>query len=501
MQGIGSASQPETSSIVFEIVDKSDVPIAGVDVNFSLSSTLGGVSLSLDSGVTDAQGQVQTTLNAGTVNTTVVVIASLVVEAGDDIESTSTPIAIHSGLPDQDSFSISATILNPRGLNHEGITSKISIRVSDEFNNPVPDGTLVSFVASGGSVEGSCAVKAGACSVNWVAQDPRPSDGLVYILARSTGQESFVDVNSNGRFDLVDTNNDGVLDGSEEIVQQLDSEAFLDTNSNGEWDSGEFFSDFDNDGFFTKKSEGKYQGVVCSEEAKTAGHCESLVEVRETMTLCMASDTVSINGSEMPALEKVGAKGFVTVVLEDSNGLTPASGTIVRASISGNIRINTGGAPKIPNACSTDGYAFSVNVERTGVDKGSISIVVTQVDGQEVSQTIEMDSLCETSDAVVIANSAVPTLASVNAQSTISFTLTGAVGLTPAQGTAIVTDANGGVEIVAGGFPIFPNECKKNGYSFPLAIKRNSTDAGSITVGVTQVDGTTISKTIDIPEL
>jgi len=382
--GIGSSELPETSDVTFEVVDKNGLVIPGLEVSFSLSSTIGGVELSLDNAVTDEEGLVRTTLNAGSVNTTVRVIASLVSE-GVSISTTSNPIAMHSGLPDQDSFSVAASILNPRAAQFVGFVSEITSSVADEFNNPVPNGTSVSFVTDGGRIEGSCFVEDGACSVDWTGQNPHPNSGYARILARSTGQESFVDTNGNGMYDLGET-----------ISEPLTTEAYLDENRNGQYDVGEFFSDFDNDGVFTVKTDGKYQGASCSDAARADGHCATLVEVRREHNLCMATDHVLFspapNTPDLPAVDDI-KPVFVTIT--DGFSHTPASGTTISISADGDVAIKSGGTQVVPNECSETGVSFSFEVERTGLGSGTISIDVTQVDGVIASYPIRLDALPE----------------------------------------------------------------------------------------------------------
>lgn len=209
LKEVGSQTRPEASSLSFQVLDKNDNPLENTAVTFELSSTLGGISLSQASAVTNAGGIAKTILKAGTVNTTVRVIARVTASNGQIIETTSSPIAVNSGLPDEDSFSLSIETFNPRGFDFDGTSVSINIRAADVFNNLVPDGTNVAFVTTGGSIEGACTTSSGVCSVKWVSQSPRPknignglNDGVITILARSTGVEAFTDANGNGVYDV-----------------------------------------------------------------------------------------------------------------------------------------------------------------------------------------------------------------------------------------------------------------------------------------------------------
>lgn len=78
--------------------------------------------------------------------------------------------------------------------------------LADRQGNPVPDGTAVNFVTEGGvMIPPTCVTGAvpgdSQCTVNIRSQNPRPTDGLVSILAYSAGEEDFVDANFNNLFD------------------------------------------------------------------------------------------------------------------------------------------------------------------------------------------------------------------------------------------------------------------------------------------------------------
>src|SRR5260221_11028009 len=83
----------------------------------------------------------------------------------------------------------------------------VTARLSDRFQNPVPDGTAVTFHSLGGKIGAQCTtattpMESGVCSVNITSQAYRPVDGRVPILAMAIGEESFTDANGNGAFDV-----------------------------------------------------------------------------------------------------------------------------------------------------------------------------------------------------------------------------------------------------------------------------------------------------------
>jgi hypothetical protein len=131
--------------------------------------------------------------------------------------------------------------------------------MADHFNNPVPDGTVVNFTANGGSVGSTCSTIAGACSSTLTSQAPRPVNGRVTVLAYAVGEESFIDLNSNGVADLLPFNEMRDVNGRSSDL----GEAFRDDNENGVYDpASEPYIDFNLNGVFDGP-DGKFSGVLC----------------------------------------------------------------------------------------------------------------------------------------------------------------------------------------------------------------------------------------------
>lgn len=400
LKGSGSSSNPEVTTVSFSLKDATGEPMAGETISYALSTSVGGITLANSSSVTDLDGNTSVQLNAGGVNISVAVVATVEItdDAGAVISTTTTtsdPIAILGGVPDQDSFSLSVETFNPRGYNIDGTVSRMTIRAADRFNNQARDGTQISFITDGGSIVGSCELSGGSCSVNWVSQDPKPADGLVRILARTTGEESFTDLNSDGKFDL-----------GEPIGEELD-EAFLDSDRDGVRDAGEFFSDFNNNQTFDLKAAGihagKFQGANCSTAAEAAGHCQTLVDVRDSATICMSTDAVNITASTTPGgaesrdIDISGGTTNIYVAISDANGLTPANGTSVSVSVEDG-EIVTGNTIVIPNQC-VDGsgvpipFISTIQVkpdEDTATTFGTLKVLVTRADGVVESYTVNL---------------------------------------------------------------------------------------------------------------
>ncbi len=219
LKGTGGAGRQESSTVIFRVLDKNGNPVSGQSVDFALTTSVGGLTRNPVSSTTGADGTVSTVVAAGTVNTPVRVTASL---TGTTISSLSDQLVVSTGVPDQNSFSLSTAVFNVEGMSHDGceapVGSTVRVSLADHFNNPAPDGTAVSFTAEGGTVDASCltglvsttltdgtVIKQkgvpGQCSVRFCAASPRPADGRITILAYALGEESFADTNGNNLFE------------------------------------------------------------------------------------------------------------------------------------------------------------------------------------------------------------------------------------------------------------------------------------------------------------
>jgi len=349
LKGTGGQGRQETSVVTFKVLDTSGNPLAGKVVNFVLSTTVGGITLSQTSGTSDALGIAATTVSSGTVSTPVRVIATTQGVAATLLQTLSDVLTISTGIPDQDSVSLSATKLNIEGLSVDGITSILTMRLSDHFNNPVPDGTAVTFITEGGQIVGSCKTTLGACSSTLTSSNPRPANGRVTVLAFAVGNESFTDTNSNGLADSFPSplflNEMLDLNGNSTDL----AETFLNTNdlvTPAVHDAGEFFVDFNADGNFTPGN-GKYNGLLCNNNPLdlnfVAGFCAASpnVHVRASKVIVFSSGaafipipiaitTVPVN----PLGLDLGGATAAPVISSDCN--TPASVTFTVKDVNGN---------------------------------------------------------------------------------------------------------------------------------------------------------------------
>ena len=383
----------ETSVVRFQVVGSSGAPIKNVDVDFVLSSEVGGLKLKNITEKTNKNGHASTTVQAGSIPTSVRVTATA---RSTNISTTSNQLIVSTGIPDQDSMSLAATDTHPVGWNIQGVESTLTIRLADAFNNPPPINTAVAFTTEGGSIASNCTTNAeGACSVKWVSQNPRPtrnsSDdsverrlcvtpagsviagqaalnacileraGRVTVLATAIGNESFIDGDGTGYYekggkDIFRVAADGgnctpnvpalsgeTPAGSGTIPCDDLSEAYLDKNENGSHDDDEEFIDFTSilpqlpsnkpDGFYSAGNN-IYYGVLCSASSKAAGECSAeQITIRRNLTLIMTSQYLMKRPDDLDPRNNV----FPFVSTQLSLGTKPAtdSTSFILADING----------------------------------------------------------------------------------------------------------------------------------------------------------------------
>ncbi|MEZ9594108.1 hypothetical protein AB4298_05660 [Shewanella sp. 10N.261.52.F9] len=328
----------ESSVVQFKVLDTNSNPVSNQSVSFALNTEVGGISLDPATATTNNQGVAQTVVRTGTVATSVRVTAT-VDGSSPVISSQSSELVISTGIPDQDSFSLSATVLNAEGWDVDGTEVTVTARLADAFNNPVPDGTTISFTTEGGAIEDACQTSKGACSVVWTSQQARPEGyqlingaglmvddpsaelsfdsalsiygnhygqkygGRATITATAIGEESFPDLNGNGRFDASEVEAFKTQTDVSGMSFDLD-DVFNDYNEDGRFNpqqangqlGGELeeLVDFNSNGVFDLK-DGKYNGVLCSDPVHDAcadGITDSKsLYVRGSLVIVMSGST------------------------------------------------------------------------------------------------------------------------------------------------------------------------------------------------------------------
>src|SRR5712692_9419341 len=363
LKGTGGAGRQESSQVIFKVVDTGGNPIGGKTVTFSLSTAVGGITLTNTTAISDAiTGQAVVTVNSGTISTPVRVLASTAgAVAGTTLTTQSDQLTITTGIPDQDSFSLARTILNIEGLEFDGVTTVFTARLADHFSNPVPDGTTVNFQAEGGSIGngplGACNTVNGACSATMTSQNFRPLNGRVTVLAFAIGEESFTDIDGDGLASLVNRFN-----GTNEMVDANGAstdtgEAFLDNNENGVRDAIgastalEEYEDFNLNGLFDAP-DGKYNGVLCNDTTGTSspGTCSAQrsIHVFRNLPIVFSGShpvfqvTDPATGSAKTSIDTTACNTTIVstdITITDVNGnLMPAGTTVDFTTTNGTIK-------------------------------------------------------------------------------------------------------------------------------------------------------------------
>jgi hypothetical protein len=434
LKGTGGEGRQESSIVDFQVLDTTGTPVQGADVAFSLSTELGGLSLTNDSATTNASGVATAIVLAGNVSTAVRVTATIVVD-GQERSTVSDKLVVSTGLPDQNSLSLSVSTFNPGGGDIDGIITTLNVRMADKFNNPVPNGTAAFFTTEYGVIEDSCETTDGVCSVTWSSQQPRQPliynnfNGQDYISTiskrtcarvnppamgvhcyvggqgtaddstavgfgrilgrRSTvmvstiGEESFVDANGNGLYDVGESHQDlgeAYLDNNESRpsgnwLTGFDGESFCVpsdlTQVGRDCASGleETFVDFNVDGIYTGGN-GIYNGSLCPEELAnlpTPACSRDLLTVRDDLVVVMTSSSgqgiTVLDGGLVEVKQNSGVTvptgkgmaGFAAVVADSFNNMPPAGSTVTVTAGDG-CRVGVVNTFEVPNSSGTGAY-------------------------------------------------------------------------------------------------------------------------------------------------
>jgi hypothetical protein len=301
LQGTGGQNNQTVSTLVFEVLGGLGNPLSQQDVNFSLNTATGGLSLSPEKGITNSQGQVSTRVTSGNVPTSIRVTAEVVTDSDISVLTQSDLLAVNTGLPDQNSFTLSADNLNPEANNISGQTVNIIVRLADTFNNPVPDGTSISFTTEGGIIEPSCTTTNATCRVTWTSANPRVLDHRITILATAIGHETLFDANGNNSYEdsdggpIIDNTDSGFGVSAYGVTGFVDhSEAWRDDNENNNRDAAEIFLDYDNDGNFDGDivdPERVFNGPQCIRGNSCGQGIAASLHVRKALVLVMSSSS------------------------------------------------------------------------------------------------------------------------------------------------------------------------------------------------------------------
>jgi hypothetical protein len=388
LKGVGNSTGSATSTVVFKVLDTSGGPRAGATVTFSLVPATGGMTMSPTTAQSDANGQVQTIVSAGTVATTVQVKATTTASGGTTISTESNALTASTGIPTSANISLAVKCQNIEAWNIDGVVAPVTVSMTDRFSNPVPDGTNANFQTTLGGIQASCqtAGGTGACSVNFGSKAPytvngnpqstngytdtnNPNMNAAYcsplgksmnlcngttngrspILVTAIGEESYKDANGSGFFNPADTVAWDATDADNNFTSgsnagqpkpwQDTSEPFLnqwelyDSYGTPTFVAGEPFLDFNNNG--TRDGpDGLVESALC--EGPLCNTSSSTVAIYSSNVIILSGSTANLEVLSPTTATPYSFGGGLAlkVAIFDDRMQQMANGTTVAGSIS-----------------------------------------------------------------------------------------------------------------------------------------------------------------------
>ena len=376
--GLKGTGRQETSAVAFQVLSTAGGPQPNATVNFTLSTTLGGIMLQPITAVTGPDGTAVTTVKSGTRATSVRVTATTSVAAGP-ISTQSNLLTITTGIPDEKGMSLGVQCPNVEALNTDGVIVPVTLRMTDRFQNPVPDGTAATFTASGGGITGSCTTsttptESGVCTVNWVSKRPIPTSsvngaGRVALVAVAIGEDSFIDVNGNGVFDAAET--------AADILQKGDP--YLDVNENGSYDVGEPYYDINGSSTYVGKT-GLYAGLLCSHPTLCAPQNTTYVGAQSIIIMSGSDAFITHAPSGTVDISATGS-GTVTFNIADVNNQPMPAKTTVSLTGPSGITIGNPTSFTIPCTFGSGPSTYSFSLARSGAGGSGIGTLTVTTPG------------------------------------------------------------------------------------------------------------------------
>lgn len=379
LKGTGGQGSEEASTLTFRVLGELGNPLAQRSVDFSLDTSVGGIELNPAQGLTNSEGLVTARIRSGTVPTPVRVTASVAVEGGNNITTQSDLVAISTGIPDQNSMTLSTTIFNPEANNRSGVQATITTFLSDTFNNPVPDGTTVLFTTEGGTIPASCNTLNGSCSVLWQSSEPRVDDHRITILATAIGHETFIDRNGNNVYESSDGAAISNLAVDSGLVRQRYpesgfgdmAEAWRDDNENYAYDPGETFVNYNGNDNGWDAADGLFNGPQCTAETPpVCGDSEQAkkLNVRKALVMVMSSSAARIavltDAEQTSQPDRAAPFGPSWIIGANSAAMQGANNDV---SIDGPVRVDSDGfidtcEDSTADICLAEGRSINLTV-------------------------------------------------------------------------------------------------------------------------------------------
>lgn len=368
---LANSGGPTQSVVQFKLLNARGEALLGQDVRLSLQTLSGGTPPKASLGAvgnttpvvvtTDDQGLVSVPVFSGTVPTNVLVNAALV--SNPAVQTDSAVLTIASGRPAQARVSLSVEKFSIEGANVDGEESNVTLSLADRQGNPVPDGTAVNFVTSGGvMIPPVCTTGAtpgdSRCTVKIRSQNPRniasapgtplgqKTLGRVFILAYAAGEEDFVDANFNNVYDCG------------EAWTDLGT-AYRDDNLNRSFDTGEFS--------VPRTASSSACRVATAPTPQQGDGVWGATDVRAQATIVFATSSAQISGSFD------GTTGFATTVSDRNDNSMPTGSVVTLKALdatttpgSASCTISSGTTFTIPNTLEP----YTVSAVLSGCEAG-----------------------------------------------------------------------------------------------------------------------------------
>ena len=329
----------------------------------------------------DSQGKVVVNLYPGALPGPVEIKATL--KSNTSIFALSKDVFVATGRATQNGVSISLS-KNVLANSVDGDTATITARLVDRVGNPVPDGTVMSFVSEGGRVTPSCATNKGICTVEFSTQNPRPVDNRIAVIAYVEGDKDYIDKDGDNQFSAGD------------IFTHNIGDFFRDDNENNKYDSeaGEFV--------YRRGATGAVCAPSSNSQPNIADTCNNKLSaiLRQQFILGLASDSPvyeGLPGSLNPNLGKTAITRAFKMYGNSARTVSMPSGTTIsvvaedKTDYSPTVEL-VNGVVQVSNAepnttAIVKSGSTSINVLISGNGTGSVSSTLPEGSSLTVANT------------------------------------------------------------------------------------------------------------------
>lgn len=396
LKGTGGFGRQEFSTLTFQVMDVTGNPVSGKQIDFLFADTMrtdtvGGLTLSPSSATSAADGTITTLVTAGTIPTSVRVIARV---QGTEITTLSNILVISTGVPDKAHISLSSSIGNCEGYDFDQLCTFVTAALGDHFGNPAPDGTAVNFTTNSGTIGASCVTGSlpppgatptgqttnsrvgpgsGNCTVELRSGAPRKTDGKLVVLAYALGEESLVDSNGNNVYNIGEPFGD------------LSPDIFRDDNEDHVWNPGEPCIGPNTNGLCSTPGDGVYNGVLRSPQTRSAYAQYIWAELGQIFS---GSRAVISFSPAAPVCNANLTADILVTVKDENNNIMPANTVLDFSALFGLTSPPVlPGSIKVPNIVRAVGqtiippsYLITVGCP-TQTSKGKFTVTVTTPNG------------------------------------------------------------------------------------------------------------------------